>query len=70
MSLRKKIEEAREHYPGEVFLIRRNALYIDGIPKEEFAEQSLRFAYFLPRDEFIVTYAWGEPPELMRKKRG
>jgi hypothetical protein len=68
MSLRKRCKEAREKYPDADVFIRRNTLYIGGIPEEEFAEQSLSSLYFLPRDEFIITCALGEPPELIRKK--
>jgi hypothetical protein len=68
MSLRKRLKETRENYPDVDVFIRRNTLYIDGIPEEEFAEESLSSLYFLPRDVFVITYALGDPPELIRKK--
>lgn len=67
MSLR-RLKETRERYPDADIFIRRNTLYIDGIPEEEFVVRSLSSLYFLPRDEFVITYALGEPPELIRKK--
>ena len=67
MSLR-RLKETREKYPDVDVFIRRNILYIDGIPEEEFVERSLSSLYFLPRDDFVITYALGEPPELIRKK--
>jgi hypothetical protein len=68
MCLRKRLQEAKEKYPDVDVFIRLNTLYIDGIPEEEFAGQSLSSLYFLPRDEFFITYSLGEPPELIRKK--
>jgi len=68
MSLRKKLRQAREKYPGVDVFIHRGILYIAGIPEEEFIEKSLSSSYFLPRDEFVITYELGEPPELIRKK--
>jgi len=68
MSLRKRLMEAREKHPDVDIFIRRNTIYIDGIPEEEFTEKSLSSSHFLPSDEFVITYALGEPPELVRKK--
>lgn len=68
MSLRKKLRQAIEKYPGVDVFIHRGILYIAGIPEEEFIEKSLSSSYFLPRDEFVITYELGEPPELIRKK--
>jgi hypothetical protein len=68
MSLRKRLREAREKHPGVDTFIRRGMLYIAGIPEQEFIQKSLSSAYFLPRDEFLITYELGEPPELIRKK--
>ena len=68
MSLMKRLRETREKYPGVDIFIRRGILYIAGIPEEEFTEESLSSSYFLPRDEFSITYELGEPPELIQKK--
>ena len=68
MSLRKRLKETGEKYPGVDVFIRQGILYIAGIPEEEFTEKSLSSSYFLPRDEFSITYELGEPPELIRKK--
>ena len=68
MSLRKRLREAREKYPGVDTFIRRGMLYIAGIPEQEFIQKSLSSTYFLPRDEFLITYELGEPPELILKK--
>jgi hypothetical protein len=68
MSLRKILREAEEKYPGVDVFICRGILYIAGIPKDEFTQESLSSSYFLPRDEFSITYELGEPPELIRKK--
>jgi hypothetical protein len=68
MSLNKRLRQAWEKYPGADGFIRRNILYIDGVPEEEFTEKSLSSTYFLPGGEFVITYALGEPPELIQKK--
>lgn len=68
MNLRKRLREAEEKYPGVDVFIRRGILYIAGIPEDEFTEVSLSSSYFLPRDEFSITYELGDPPELIRKK--
>lgn len=68
MSLRKRLMEATEKYPDVDIFIRRNTIYIDGISEEEFTEKSLSSSHYLPRDEFVITYALGEPPELIQKK--
>lgn len=68
MSLRKKLREVMEKYPGVDVFTRQGILHIAGIPEKEFIEKSLSSSYFLPTDEFIITYELGEPPELIRKK--
>ena len=68
MSLRKRLREAEEKYAGVDVFIRRGVLYIDGIPEDEFTEKTLSSRYFLPKDEFFMSYELEEPPELIRKK--
>ncbi len=68
MSLRKRLTEAGEKYPDVDVFIRRGILYVDGIPENEFIEQSLSSDYFLPRNEFSMAYELEEPSELVRKK--
>ncbi|UCD72087.1 MAG: hypothetical protein JSW70_03575 [Syntrophobacterales bacterium] len=68
MSLRKRLREAEEKYPGVDVFIRRGVLYIDGIPEGEFTEKTLSSRYFLPKDEFSMAYELEEPPELIQKK--
>ena len=52
----------REILDVDVF-IRRDILYIDGISEEECTEKSLSSIRFFARDQFVITYALGEPPE-------
>jgi len=68
MSLRKKLREAMEKYPDVDVFIRQGIVHIAGIPEEEFIEESLSSSYFLPRDDFVITYQLDEAPELIRKK--
>ena len=68
MRLKKALREAEVKYPDVDVFIRRGILYIGGVPEEEFIEKSLSSSYFLPRDDFSITYELEEPPELTRKK--
>ena len=68
MSLRKRLGEAEEKYPDVDIFVRQGALYIDGIPEDEFIKKSLSSGYFLPRDEFAMAYELEEPPPIIQKK--
>jgi hypothetical protein len=63
MSLIKRLREARGKYPDVDVFICRDILYIDGISEEECTKKSISSSHFLPRDQFVITYALGEPPE-------
>ena len=68
MNLRKKHTDAKEKYPDVDIFIRGDVLFIDGIPEEECTRRSLSLRYFLPRDDFTITYALGDPFESIPKK--
>jgi len=68
MSLRKKLMDAKEKYPDVDVFVRGDVLFIDGIPEEECTRRSFSSCYFLPRDDFTITYALGEPLESIPKK--
>jgi hypothetical protein len=59
----KETEASQREIPDVDVFIRRDIHYINGISEEECTEQSLNSSRFFPRDQFVITYALGEPPE-------